>query len=136
MSHLETIKQIYQAFEQDDVLAICDFLAPDVKWEFHPTGNTAQEKDIPYMRYRQGKDAVPAFFSDIKEDFEMHDFELKFILEGDGSVAAVFRFDLTIKATGKRIQDEEVHLWEFGENGKVIAFRHFLDTAKSIDAHS
>lgn len=44
--------------------------------------------------------------------------------------------ELTVKATGKRVRDEEIHLYEFGPYGKVAAFRHFLDTAKAIEAHS
>ncbi|WP_194777894.1 nuclear transport factor 2 family protein [Pararhodonellum marinum] len=136
MSQLETVKQIYQAFEQGNVSKICEFMSTDVFWEHHPTGNTGQDKDIPYMRFRKGKEAVPSFFEDIEEDFEMQDFNLTYLLEGKEAIAAVLRFDLTVKSTGKRIQDEEVHLWEFGNDGKVKAFRHFLDTAKSIEAHS
>lgn len=50
--------------------------------------------------------------------------------------AVLIEVDLTVKATGKRLRDEEIHLWEFGPDGKVVSLRHFLDTAKAIDAHS
>ena len=44
--------------------------------------------------------------------------------------------DLTGKATGKRLRDEEIHLMEFGSDGEMTGFRRFLDTAKAIEAHS
>ena len=48
----------------------------------------------------------------------------------------MIEYGLTVKATGKRVRDEEIHLWEFGSDGKVAAYRHFLDTAKAIEPHS
>lgn len=88
------------------------------------------------MRSRTGRQAVAGFFEDISEDFEMHAFNPHSFLEGDGLVAAVIEYDLTVRATGKRIRDEEIHLMEFDRDGKVIACRHFLDTAKAIEAYS
>jgi hypothetical protein len=57
-------------------------------------------------------------------------------LEGNGRVAVLIEVDLTGKATGKRLRDEEIHLMEFGSDGEMTGFRHFLDTAKAIEAHS
>jgi len=31
-------------------------------------------------------------------------------------------------------RDEEMHLWTFDANGKVIRLRHYTDTAKHIQA--
>jgi hypothetical protein len=49
-------------------------------------------------------------------------------------VAVVFALDLTVKATGVRIQDEDVHLWTFGPDGRVTGYRRCSDTAKHIAA--
>ncbi len=136
MSNVDAAQQIYEAFGRRDVPAILERLAGDVRWEHHPTGNTAQDHDVPYMRPRSGREAVAGFFQDIEEDFEMHSFRPQSFLEGNGLVAAVIEYDLTVKATGRRIRDEEIHLWEFDPEGKVTAYRHFLDTAKAIEAHS
>ena len=35
---------------------------------------------------------------------------------------------------GKRLRDEEIHLWNVNDAGKVIRFRHYVDTAKHIAA--
>ncbi len=136
MSNVETVQRMYEAFGRGDVPAILAGLAEDVRWEDHPTGNAAQDHDVPYMRPRSGREAVAGFFQEIGEDFEMQSFNPHSFLEGDGLVAAVIEYELTVKTTGKRVRDEEVHLYEFDSEGKVTAFRHFLDTAKAIEAHS
>lgn len=135
MSNVESAQQMYEAFGRGDIPAILELLAEDVRWDHHPTGNTGQDEDVPYLRARSGREEVNQFFKDIDEDFEMHSFNPHSFLEGDGLVAAVIEFELTIKATGKRVRDEEIHLMEFGSDGKMTAFRHFLDTAKAIEAH-
>lgn len=134
--NVETVHGTYQAFGRGDVQAILDQCAEDIRWEHHPTGNTAQDRKVPYMRSRSGRDAVAGFFQDMEEGYEMHAFNPHSFLAGDGRVAAVVEFDLTVKATGKRIHDEEIHLFEFGDDGKVTSFRHFLDTAKTIEGHA
>ena len=136
MSNVETMQQIYEAFGRGDIAANVERHAEDVQWEQWPTGNAAQERDVPYMRARRGREAVAGFFEDIQDDFEMNSFSPHTFLEGDGQVAVVIEVDLTVKATGKRLRDEEIHLVEFGSSGEVTAFRHFLDTAKAIDAHA
>lgn len=57
-------------------------------------------------------------------------------LEEDDTVAVLLGHKLTVKATGKRMRDEEIHLYEVGPDGKEKAFRHVLDTAKAIEPHS
>jgi uncharacterized protein len=136
MSNLDTVKQIYEAFEREDIDQALAQLAPDCKWEHHPTGNTAQDRDVPYMRLRRGPEGAAAFFRDIDDDFEMHVFRPHTFLEGAGVVATVVEYELTVKSTGKRVHDEEIHFWQFGPDGKIVAFRHFLDTAKAIEAHA
>jgi ketosteroid isomerase-like protein len=136
MSNVQTVRQILEALESGDADAFRKHLAEDVRWEYHPTGNTAQERDVPYMRLRNGREAAAGFIDDIEEDFEMNSLELKSFLEGENLVAVLIGYELTVRATGKRVRDEEIHLYELGADGKVSTFRHFLDTAKAIEAHS
>jgi uncharacterized protein len=135
MSNIETMRQVYAAFGRGDVPAILDHFADDVRWEHWPTGNAAQDADVPYMRARSGREDAAGFFQDIQDDFEMNGFDPHTFLEGDGQVAVVIEVDLTVRSTGQRVQDEEIHLIEFDSEGKVSGFRHLLDTAKAIAAH-
>jgi hypothetical protein len=36
----------------------------------------------------------------------------------------------------KVLRDEELHLWTLDDHGKVIGLRHYVDTAKHIDANT
>jgi uncharacterized protein len=136
MGNLTTIRELIDAVMRGDADGFRERLAEDVRWEYHPTGNTAQDHDVPYMRFRKGQHAAAEFLDDIQKDFEMHSLDVQSFLEGDGKVAVLLGFELTVKDTGERIRDEEIHLYEFDSAGKVTAFRHFLDTAKAIDAHA
>lgn len=136
MGNVETVQQIYEAFGRGDVPAILEHLEEDVRWEQWPTGNTAQDQDVPYMRARSGREAAAGFFQDIEEDFEMNSFNPHSFLEGGDLVAAVIEYDLTVKATGKRVRDEEIHVLEFGSDGKIAAYRHFLVPCQATFARS
>lgn len=62
MSNVETMQRIYEAFGRGDVPAILERLAEDVQWEPWPTGNIAQDRDVPHMRARNGREAAAGFF--------------------------------------------------------------------------
>ncbi|WP_374666473.1 hypothetical protein [Ramlibacter sp.] len=55
------------------------------------------------------------------------------MMASDSQVAVEVILDATL-ANGKRIRDEEVHLWSLNPQGKVVRFRHYLDTAKHAAA--
>lgn len=135
MSHVQTVQQLIGTLERLDVDGFRALLSDQVRWEHHPTGNTAQDADVPYMRLLQGRDAAGDFLRVIAEDFEMHHVEVLGYMEGEGRVAVLIGYELTVNATGKRVRDEEIHLYEFDDDGRITAFRHFLDTAKAIEAH-
>lgn len=133
-SNVRTVEQIYEAFGRGDVAGVLDALADDVTWERWETGNSAQEAGLPWLARRTGKPEVAAFFETLARELEFHSFQPLALLEGDSSVAAVIRIAVTVNATGRRIEDDEVHLWTFDDAGKVIDHRHFLDTGKHIAA--
>lgn len=132
----KVIQQPIEAVKRGDADGFRERLAENVRWEYHPTGNTAQDADVPYMRLREGPEAAAGSLRDIEEDFELNSLDVQSFLEGDGKVAMLQGYELTVKSTGKRVRDEEIHLYELDPNSKVTAFRHFLDTAKAIEAHS
>jgi uncharacterized protein len=133
MGNTETVAAIYQAFGQGDVPAILDRLSDDVQWDVWDPESPVQQ-EVPYIVPRSGKEGVRAFFACILNDLEFHKFDVANILEGGVQAAALINFDITVRTTGKRLQDLEVHVWTFGADGKVAAFRHVFDTAKHAEA--
>jgi ketosteroid isomerase-like protein len=134
MSNIGTVQAMYEAFGQGDIPAILDQISDDVDWEAWPVDNTGQTAGVPWLLPRRGRDGVMEFFQAVQSNLEFHSFEPQNLLEGGDQVAATIRFDATVKPTGERVQDEEVHLWTFDDDGKVTGMRHFVDTAKHIKA--
>lgn len=62
----------------------------------------------------------------------MHDFQVHGFLEGPNQVVVSVTIEFTVKATGKRLRDEELHLWTFNDRGEVTGLRHYVDTAKHL----
>jgi uncharacterized protein len=135
MSNRETVQQIYAAFGRGDVPAILERLAPDVRWEHWPDGSGAQRHGVPWLAARTGPEEVGAFFESLR-GLEIHRFEpLALIADGE-HVAALIDIDIEVRATGERFRDAEIHLWTFDGDGRVGEFRHFVDTAKHVEAHA
>jgi hypothetical protein len=124
MGNLGTVQQIYAAFGRGDVPAILEHLDESVEWEYG-----VNSTDVPWLQPRRGRDGAAAFFVSLGE-VDLTKFEPRGLLEGEGGlVVALFNVELTVKATGKRVVEEnQVHLWHFNPEGKVVRFRHRADT--------
>ncbi len=131
--NLEAVQAIYGAFATGDVPAILARLAPAVAWE-QWGANSAQAAGVPWLAPRVGPDEVTTFFTVLGEGLEMHEFAVLDITASDRQAAAEVILDATVRATGRRFRDEEVHLWTFDDAGRVTRFRHYTDTAKHIQA--
>jgi ketosteroid isomerase-like protein len=55
-------------------------------------------------------------------------------MSNENQVAVEFIIEADVPATGGHYRDEEIHLWTFDKEGKVIRLRHYADTAKHINA--
>jgi uncharacterized protein len=133
MSNEQTVRDIYAAFGRGDVPAILDRLAPDVRWDHLPDGSGAQRHDVPWLAPRTGPDEVAGFF-DALGALEFHEFAPTAILSAADQVVALIDEDVTVRATGERFRDATAHVWTFGADGRVVAFRHLADTVKHVEA--
>lgn len=131
MSNAATVQDIYAAFGTGDVPAILGHVAEDCAWESW-ADNSLQNSGAGYFQVRTGPGGAGEFFATMG-GFEIHDFQVLDVI-GDGrQVVAEIEVELT-PAGGTRFRDQELHLWTFGEDGKVVRFRHYVDTAKHIAA--
>ena len=129
--HVRTVASIYEAFGRGDVEAIVAVLSEDVKWE-EWADNRAQQAGVPWLQARRGKAGARAFF-EVAAQFKIHEFQVLSLLGGGDQVVAEVLIDATVP-TGVRYRDEELHLWTFDSQGKVIRLRHYVDTAKHMAA--
>jgi len=117
------VAAMYEAFGRVDIPYIIDHVADDGKWigsgeGFLPEGGTYK-----------GKEAVN-FFIRLGENQEFNSFNPVSIgAIGDNEVAAFGNMVTTSKATEKKISLDWAMHWKFNEEGKVVYFQDFLDTA-------
>jgi ketosteroid isomerase-like protein len=123
MSNIRSAQEIYEAFGRGDVPGILAKLSDAVDWEYGLTST-----DVPWLQRRTGHDGAAAFFASLAA-IQIHSFTLKALLEGENIVVALVDIEFTVKATGKRVvEEDEVHIWHFDDQGKVARFRHRVDT--------
>jgi len=132
MSNLETLQIFYEAVAKEDMAGILGPLSDQIAWDVWDPPSPAQEK-IPYMAPRHGKAEVPGFFEALQVS-DWHRFEPAGFIDGGDQIAVRILIDATAKMTGTRYQDEQIHHWTFGADGKITAFRHFSDTDKTAKA--
>lgn len=130
--NLTTIAGIYEAFGKGDIPAILNCLSDDVQWE-QWADNSAQKAGVPWMQARKGKEGVLEFFK-IVAGLSIKDLGVLSIMGNDRQVAVEFFIEAEVPSTGGHYRDEELHLWTFDEQGKVVRMRHYTDTAKHIAA--
>ena len=128
---LETVRQIYGAFGRGDIAAILALLDADVKWESWED-NSAQRAGVPWLKGGSGKRTVGEFFG-VVGTMKINDFKVLGMMANEGQVAVEVLLDATLP-NGKRLRDEELHLWNLNAQGKVIRMRHYVDTAKHAAA--
>ena len=131
MSNLEVVQGIYKAFGRGDVPAILEKLSDQVDWEY---SYRQTPNPVPWLQPREDQAGVAKFFESLST-VEFHHFTPKAFLEGPGMVVGLFDLEFTVKATGKRVvETDEVHIWHFDESGKVVRFRHCVDTYQHVMA--
>lgn len=129
MSNIQTVRSIYEAFGRGDIPAILGHLAEDVTWEYDKA-----EAGIPWLAPRRGRAEVHKFFEALGAvDFQR--FQPKMQFENGNTVVSLNDVTFTVKATGKRVDEvDEVHIWYFDANGKVVRFCHKTDTLQHWSA--
>ena len=130
-SHADTVSDIYEAFGRGDVEAILERLAEDVEWEAWDD-SYAQRAGVPWMERRNGREAVRGFFELIGR-FEISEFSVRDMLASDKQVVCEVCIAVKLPGGGS-YRDEELHLWTFDDDGRVVRLRHYTDTAKHIAA--
>ncbi len=131
-NNVETVNSIYDAFGKGDVPTIMNYLAEDVQWE-QWADNSAQKAGVPWMQEQKGRQGATEFFK-IVGGLDVKDFQVLSIMANETQVAVEFIFEAQVPSTGGHYRDEEIHLWTFNDEGKVIRLRHYADTAKLIAA--
>lgn len=129
-TNLETVQTIYEAFGKGDMPTILSHIADDVQWEAW-ADNSAQKHNVPWLKPRYGKEGAMEFFG-IVAQLNLLDFQILSMMDGGSKIAVEVGFRTDSTPLCESFADEEIHLWTFNEEGKVIGLRHYADTYKHI----
>jgi ketosteroid isomerase-like protein len=134
--NIAACQAMYEAFGRGDVPGVLAHMAADIALDDW-TGNSAVDSGLMInMKPRFGTQGVIDFFTAMGGGMEFEKFEVTNLLAGGNQVAATVSLRTLVKATGKTVSDDMIHLWTFNDDGKAVRFLHYLDTAKHMAAHS
>jgi uncharacterized protein len=131
-TNLGTVSAMYDAFGRGDLDGILSHLSEDVTWDVTEEPWTPHAAGVPWLSPRRGHREVAEFF-EIVSAWSYERFEVLDLLASDTQIAAEIRL-IAALPNGNRIDELVIHLWTFGQDGKVIALRRVLDTAANIAA--
>jgi len=125
VSNIETVQAVYAAFGQGDIPTILSYLGEDIEWEYGTL-----DAGVPWLKPRRGVAEVPKFFESLGA-LEFQKFQAKTLLESGNIVVALIDLAVVVKANGRSIvEEDEVHIWHFDDEGRVVRFCHRFDTHK------
>ena len=122
------VNQFCEAFQQGDIQRALPLFSEDVDFR-HPMST----KIWPWAGRRRGRAQLAESAAELAKVEEFEQFEAReFIAQGDKVVALVFeRF--RIKATGRVVDNDYVHVYTLQE-GKIVQLCIYEDTAPIIAA--
>lgn len=127
--NVSVVRDAYAAFQRGDIPGLMGLLTDDVDW-----WTPGSPEQIPYTGRRSGHAAVGEFFGQLAASEEITHFEPReFIAQGD-KVAVTGNYKGRTKPSGRDYDLDWLQVFTVRE-GKIAAFREYLDTAALADAH-
>jgi uncharacterized protein len=121
-SPLGVVKLTYAAFGRGDIPAVLNLIAEQVDWQ------EVCPASLPYSGLRRNRAEVANFFSEMAQTEEVKAFEPReFIVAGE-NVTVLGYTEGYARDTKKEYRSEWAHVFTV-QNGKIIRWRGFLDTA-------
>jgi uncharacterized protein len=125
----KTIEAVYAAFGRGDLPFILERVTDSTRWDFGVGAS-----DVPWHRPVGSKGELPNFFRVVAENMSFESFEPRAFLSDGRDVVVKLRVAYSVKRTGRRVDEEQVHWWSFDDAGRIAALRHYEDTAAVRDA--
>jgi len=120
--NVKLVQGAYEAFAKGDVAAVLALLHEKVEWNeaehitYWPGG--------PFV----GPQAVlQGVFARIPQDFDGFRVDVRRIVGCGETVLVEARYRATVKATGKPLDAQVAHVWDF-RDGKVVRWQQYSDT--------
>jgi len=126
-NNVEIIRAAYDALAAGDVPAMLKTFAPDVTW--NEAENFPYADGNPYV----GRDAVGGLLARLGGDWDYFSLVVEQLLEAGQNVVALGRYKGRHSTTDAELDAQFAHIWWL-ENGKIVRFQQYTDTAQAIAA--
>lgn len=127
-ANLAAAKKLYGDFLHGDIDAVLAAMSDDVTWIIPGPGT------LPYSGTKHGKSEWKSYLSGLGAT-EILSFEPKEYFASGNKVVVLGHETLKVKATGKLIDGDLAQVLTF-QNGKLVRFQSFDDTAEAAAAFS
>ena len=96
----------------------------------HPPTTVNDPNNVTYWTggpFQGAQDIVNGVFARIPKDFDGFRIEIRRMVASGDTVLVEARYRATAKATGKPLDAQVAHVWDF-RDGKVVRFQQYTDT--------
>ena len=129
MSNAEFLRGLYDAFGRGDVDTVLGGMSPQISWA-EAESNPYKPDGKPWI----GPDAiVQNLFVKLGADWERFTVTPETFIDAGDRVTVEGRYTAKHNETGKGLDAQFCHVWRV-EDGKVVAFQQYTDTARLQEA--
>ena len=125
--NVSTVQSLYAAFGRGDVPGVLEHVAEDTVWDFN--GGRAE---VPWHAPVKGRSELPRFFQSFGGSVEMHVFSPREFMHCGPHVLVDIHIEYTVRKTGTRVVQDQIHWWTFDDRHRVTRMRHYEDTAQVL----
>jgi len=126
--NMNLVQRVYENFKSGDIKAVLALLSEDIEWQLPEIEN------VPFAGKRRGQEQMGQFFASLVDTQEVQHFEPReFIAQGD-KVVALGHYAWRVRFTGREFGGDFAHVFTL-DNGRVIRFHEYMDTAAAAAAH-
>jgi ketosteroid isomerase-like protein len=120
--NVAVLRSGYEAFAKGDIQTVLGLFDPQLEW------NEAEHVTYWNGGTLHGSQAVVnEVFARIPKDFDGFRIDIRRMVASGDTVLVEARYKATVKATGKPLDAQVAHVWDF-RDGKVVKFQQYTDT--------
>lgn len=128
-ANIALVQDLYAAYGKGDIATLLAAMTPDIDW--HSGGRAT---DYPGFGPRKGIEQVREFFGIAAENNEYSHFTPREFYACGDKVFVLGDYAITLRKTGRAMTSDWAHIFTI-RDGKVSAFREFLDTALAAECY-
>lgn len=128
-ANIAFVQNLYAAFGRGDIAKVAAACTPDVDWQL-----VGLRQHYPTFGAWRGAAEVTRFFQVVSDIEDFQEFNPKEFHAAGDKVFVLGSYAITVRKTGRGIASEWCHVFTL-RDGRVAAFREFMDTAQAAAAY-